>query len=76
MVHPGDDVPVGSQRVLFDLPQRGVSLYGFGGFYEIAPGGDRILLVRRNSEEDLGADRMVLVQNWRSEFERMVRERQ
>jgi Tol biopolymer transport system component len=75
-IHPEEDVPVGSQRTLFDLPQRGVALYGFGGFYEIAPGGDRILLVRRNSEEDRGTDRMVLVQNWRSEFERMVRERQ
>jgi Tol biopolymer transport system component len=67
-VDPGLDPPVGAPMILFkdDKRDRPGASAGRGSGWDVAADGQRLLVVRRGAGAT--ARRMVLVQNWASEF--------
>ncbi len=57
---------IDTPKPLFDLAEVGGEAVGDGG-YDVAPDGQRLILVRRGGAADQ-SERMILVQNWFEEF--------
>ena len=67
---PFDDGVLGQPETLIDLG----SYWGFiaGGFVDIHPDGNRFLVVKEQSDDELPNDQIVVVLNWLEEVTRLV----
>jgi len=71
--HWEDAVPVGAQTKLFVLDKEDIVPNGLDAGYDVEPGGKRFLIARRTADVTGDRNRVILVQNWRSEFDALRR---